>query len=229
MKKTSNELLGVKTKIISDTVGTPNMSKDKQIADELISMGEDNLGDEWVLIDERDVDYHNEQYYDQEIEEYNSNLLKKIKNFVSTGTARPNAKSTQDKEVKGIKYKVRYSYNPNRTSPDSREFCKKMVAANKLYRKEDIKRMDNSVVNAGWGRGGVDKYSIWKYKGGGACHHRWRRKTFANKINVDVNSPKAKTIGTRAAEIDGFKITNDWQVSVRPIDMPNKGFINKKG
>jgi hypothetical protein len=56
---------------------------------------------------------------------------------------------------------------------NTREFCKKMVTANKIYRKEDIQRMSREVVNAGWGARGADKYDIFLYKGGGACHHKW--------------------------------------------------------
>ena len=36
-----------------------------------------------------------------------------------------------------------------------------MMGANKLYRKEDIVRLDKIAVNPGWGKGGADTYSIW--------------------------------------------------------------------
>ena len=36
-----------------------------------------------------------------------------------------------------------------------------MVGAQKVYRKEDIVAMGNKVVNAGFGKGGSDTYSIW--------------------------------------------------------------------
>ena len=204
-------------------------------ADELIELGTDINLDDWELIDERDVDYENEIYLDWELKELNEqdekSLLKKILEFVRTGTPRAGTKSSQDKKVKDNYYMVRYVYFPNRTGTgktgESREFCKAMVRANKLYRKEDIIKMDNSVVNKGWGLGGADKYSIWKYKGGGACHHRWRRKTFVAKKKTNVRGKDAKPIGTRAAEIRGYTVKNPWQVSVRPIDMPKKGFINK--
>ena len=198
--------------------------QDEEIANVLIDMGED-LGDEWELIDERDVDYETEEELDKEIEKLNNpSLLKKIWNFVSTGTARPLAKSEQDREFEGDYYKVRYRYSPFSVSSKSREFCRKMVAANKLYRKEYIIAMENKPVNKGWGLGGADTYSIWLFKGGGACYHRWRRETYRftgrGKEQGDPTSPKAQTVA-------GFVNDNDPLVSQKPIDMPNQGFVNR--
>ncbi len=206
--------------------------EDNKIASELIGMGED-LPEDWELIDERDVDYDFEEYLDQEIDELNEqdekSLLKKIWNFISTGRPRAGAKSSQDEKVGDKYYFVRYIYHPKKISANSREFCIAMVNAAKLYRKEDIIKMDNSVVNAGWGLNGADKYSIWLklYKGGGACHHRWRRQTFVSNKKTNVRGKDARPIGTRAAEIRGYTVKNPWQVSVRPTDMPNQGFVNK--
>jgi hypothetical protein len=60
-------------------------------------------------------------------------------------------------------------YAPERTKATSRQFCSKMVSAKKVYRKEDIVAMENKAVNAGFGKGGSDTYSIWLYKGGARC------------------------------------------------------------
>jgi len=188
-------------------------------ADELIAMGED-VGEGWELIQETEVDYNEEK----------QSLLSKVWNFVSTGMARPNAKSEQDAIIDGVQYKTRYVYAPSKTSDNSREFCKKMVAANKLYRKEDIISMDNKVVNAGWGLNGADTYSIWKYKGGGACHHKWMRRIYkkvGEKGSIDVNNPNAKTISTNKSEKEGYRVRNPKEVAMMPKDMPNQGFVNK--
>jgi hypothetical protein len=190
-----------------------------QSADELIAMGED-LGSGWELVEESEVDYTEE----------GQSLLSKVWNFVSTGTARPNAKSEQDAVIDGVQYKTRYVYAPQNVSSDSREFCRKMVAANKLYRKEDIISMDNKVVNAGWGLNGADTYSIWKYKGGGACHHKWMRRIYrkvGEKGSIDVNNPNAQTISTNKSEKEGYRVRNPKEVAMMPKDMPNKGFVNK--
>lgn len=200
----------------------------------LEELGEEEDLDNWELIDERKVDYDKEDELDAEIEELNRpklSALKKAWNFVSTGRAIPNAKSSQDGEDReGLKYKVRYQYAPLRTSSDSREFCQRMVAAKKIYRKEDIQRMSQMAVNAGWGLNGADTYDIWLYKGGGACHHFWMRKTYRSKdkrFQPDVGNPNAE-VSVNQARKDGFKPeVNEKEVAMRPVDMPNKGFVNK--
>ena len=207
---------------------------DNDFANALIIMGEDEDLENWELIDESEVDYELEEYLDKQINDLNNpklSILKKIWNFVSTGTARPNAKSEQDGEnVEGTKYKVRYQYAPLNVSDNSRDFCRKMVSAAKVYRKEDIIRMENMTVNKGWGLNGADTYSIWLYKGGGGCHHKWFRKTYVQRgdIKVDVNNPLAETISTTKARQEGFRPeANDSRVSIAPVNMPNKGFVNK--
>jgi len=195
-----------------------NFSKEDEkqdfiVATELIGLGEELSSDEWELISEEDAEEHED-------------LL--AFEFASTGVARPNAKSEQDKTINGFMYKVRYSYAPLKASSNSREFCRKMVNADKLYRKEDLIAMGSKSVNSGWGEGGADTYSIWKYKGGGACHHKWRRKTFKSTIKVDVKSPLAPTVSTGKADSEGYRIRNDREVAMKPIDMTNKGFIKKR-
>jgi hypothetical protein len=122
---------------------------------------------------------------------------------------------------------TRYRYNGG-VKENSREFCKKMVAADKVYRKEDIVRMGSQVVNAGWGARGADTYDIFLYKGGGACHHKWMRQTFVafeQGRGIDPLSPNAKTISTNKAEKAGYRVRNPQQVAMRPVDMPNQGFL----
>ena len=213
------------------TDGTQLSSMDKEIADALIECGEEPSED-WVLIDEFEVDYDQEDEIDLEIENANNpkqSLLSKVYNFVSTGTANPRAKSEQDATIDGFKFITRYRYNGG-IKDNSREFCKKMVAANKVYRKEDIQRMSREVVNAGWGARGADTYDIFLYKGGGACHHKWMRQTFVafeQGRGIDPLSPNAKTISTNKAEKAGYRVRNPQQVAMRPIDMPNQGFLPK--
>ena len=198
--------------------------------------GEDEDLSEWELIDERKVDYDDEEALDYQINELNKknkSTLSKIWEFVSTGTARPNAKSKQDEDVDGLEFKVRYQYAPlKETFRDgknvTRSFCEKMIAAKKIYRKEDIEQMSNIAVNPGWGPKGADTYSIWLYKGGGACHHFWMRKTYMKKGKgqIDIKSPKAPIISVNEAKRKGFKPeVNDKLVATRPIDMPNEGFL----
>jgi hypothetical protein len=184
--------------------------------------GEDIDLDEWVLVDSREVDYDLEDELDAELEKLNNpTTLSKVLNFVKTGTARPNANSEQD----GKMFKHRYRYT-GETTEKSRLFCRKMIEANKVYRKEDIIRMESEAVNKGFGPKGADNYSIWLYKGGGACHHKWVRETYLRKS--DVNSPLAKKFTPSQTRKQGeIAPTNDKRVYTRPIDMPNKGFLPK--
>jgi len=186
---------------------------------ELEQLGEVINEEEWELVDERPVDYEAEQ------------ALSKYA-FASTGAAFPNAKSSQDGVTEeGKRYKVRYAYAPEATKANSREFCKKMISAGKVYRKEDIERMGSQAVNAGFGVAGAATYSIWLYKGGARCHHFWMRKTYLAKgegVTPDVGNPNAEVTVNKAKK-EGVELeTNDKKVATRPVDMPNEGFVNPR-
>jgi hypothetical protein len=185
---------------------------------ELEILGEVINEDEWELVDERPVDYDAEQ------------ALSKYA-FASTGSAFPNAKSSQDGvTAEGKRYKVRYAYAPESTKTNSREFCKKMVAAGKVYRKEDVLRMDGQAVNEGFGPRGAATYSIWLYKGGARCHHFWMRKTYLAKgegVTPDVGNPNAEVSVNQAKRAGVDLETNPKDVAKRPVDMPNEGFLPK--
>lgn len=198
---------------------TPEITEEvlNSVADDLIDLGEneEDLLKKYDVIDEMEVDYKQEERLDKMI------------GLASTGRAYPNAKSSQDgtskqKSQEGVQFLVRYTYSPRKVSDNSREFCKKMYKANKVYRKEDILRMSDKVVNAGFGKGGSDTYSIWLYKGGARCSHKWFRKTY------QIKDGKKTEITTGQAKSKGFKPeVNEQKVSVAPKDMPNQGFVNK--
>lgn len=203
------EFIPLRPKVIEPT--TTKMAKqtnEEIVANKLIELGEVEDLENYDLVAECEVDYSNEHH------------------FASTGNAFPNAKSEQD----SADYLVRYQYAPLKVSENSREFCRKMVNAGKIYRKEDIMRMENEVVNAGWGANGADKYSIWLYKGGGDCHHKWFRKIYVKKgVNVDVNSPLAELISTTKARQNGFNPQpNNDLVAIAPKDMENNGFLKQR-
>ena len=106
-----------------------------------------------------------------------------------------------------------------------------MMASNKIYRKEDIMMMGTleeggtQVVNKGFGEFGADTYSIWLYKGGPRCRHKWERRTYMSKSRtIDANSPLAPTVSTGKARKFGYNPVNEREVSMKPNDMPLKGF-----
>jgi hypothetical protein len=91
---------------------------DEKIFDLLSDFGEEEDLENWELVDERQVDYDQEE------------ALDKMIGLASTGTARPNAKSSQDGESDDMKFKVRYQYSPLKETMKegknvSRSFCKK--------------------------------------------------------------------------------------------------------
>ena len=209
--------------------------KMSKMASDLEDFGEDEDLEDWELIDERKVDYDAEDSLNEELEKLNNpklSALSKIYNFVTTGTARPNAKSKQDGEANGFKFKVRYQYAPLTFKETSRDFCKKMVNAKKIYRKEDIDMMSKKSVNAGWGLGGADTYNIWLYKGGGSCSHFWMRKTYRSKRKggtADAKNPNSE-VSVNKAKKEGFKPeVNAKDVAKRPRDMEDRGFKDGRG
>ena len=221
-KETTEEETGVK-------MCSHNLASDS-IADALIEKGED-LSDDWFLIDETEVDYDTEEELDAEINTLNnkkkSTLSKMWKFITSTGTARPNIKSPeQDKVIDGVQFITRYVYSGDLTG--EREFCNKMLRAGKVYRKEDIVAMEFKVVNEGFGKGGSDTYDIWLYKGGPRCNHRWLRRTYASfETKIDPTNPNAKPLSIAIAEKYGYRIRNEKEVSMKPSDMPTKGYTQE--
>jgi hypothetical protein len=195
-------------------------------ADDFSDLGEDIDLNEWELVSSDIVDYDKEEERDAELERLNSTTIKLMNVAladVKTGTARPNAKSEQD----GVLFKSRYRYSGN-PNPE-REFCKAMMKANKLYRKEDIAMMSQRNVNPGFGMrpNPNQPYDIFLWKGGGllsdafpfgTCKHYWVRETY--RLRADVNNPLAQTITPAQARKDGEILpTNPSKVYIAPHDM----------
>jgi hypothetical protein len=199
---------------------------DNEIADALINLGE-SPDESWILIDDAAVDYNLDSKENEMLSnELKPSLLSKVWNFVSTGDDRPNITSKQDKVIDGIKFITRYVY-AGKTTAQSRLFCSKMIQAGKIYRKEDIDKMANQSVNAGWGPKGTNTYDIWLYKGGGNCNHRWNKQvyaTFSGKA-LNVGSKELKQVAVRKAEKLGYVVKNNALVSTLPTDMPYNGFL----
>jgi hypothetical protein len=204
--------------------------KDMTIEDEnswlehLKGKGETINTDEWELIDVTEVTDADE--------ELKFNLAYE----------NPNKKSDDDKGV----YKIRYRYGPNFVSNNSRQFCSAMVQESKggvIYRREDIIAMGDAGVNGQFAPQGESTYSIWKYKGGVNCHHRWERLTFRRKQVKGKFLPKQpgetgdnrnlenyNEVSNKSADKAGVPFSpSGWDTAkTRPIDMPNKGSLKNK-
>jgi hypothetical protein len=187
------------------------------VADELISLGED-APEGYILIDSYEVDYENDEAENEELLKIEAHEL------ASTGSAKPMKPSDQDStNYAGVTFMTRYRYSGSK-SPE-REFCKKMMGADKLYRKEDIEAMENKPVNAGWGPNGASRYDIWLYKGGGNCYHFWRKEVYINAKGINPLANDAQKIAVAKAERMGYKVRNPELVALLPIDMDYNGFL----
>jgi len=176
----------------------------------------------YEIISEEEAEDETEEF------DFESELHSEYYEFASTGSAYPNRKSGQDKKSKQTEYvddiyRVRYRYVGSKVG--ERDFCRKMTSSNKIYRKEDIIAMGRRAVNPGWGKGGAATYSIWKWKGGALCKHKWFRIILVQEGKRPKNSDKIIT--STEAKSRGVKLPrNAKEVSVAPHDMPNHGFVN---
>jgi hypothetical protein len=182
---------------------------DSTAGDALIALGED-ASEDWILIDSYNADEEIEHEF-----------------AVRTGAARPAAKSEQDAIIDGKYFITRYVYAGSFSHPNMRPFCKKMIEAGKLYRKEDIVAMENVAVNPGWGPEGADTYDIWHWKGGGNCRHFWEKRVYvdAKGAKINPNDPDATRVAVATAERMGYKVRNPKYVAQLPEDMPHRGFL----
>tara|TARA_R100000278_G_scaffold37705_1_gene33601 strand:+ start:294 stop:2234 length:1941 start_codon:yes stop_codon:yes gene_type:complete len=207
--------------------------------DKFINLGQDEeeLLEKFDLIDEMDVDYDLEDELDKKVDELNNEVK-----LAKVGKATPYKESEQDGKSKkegkeDITYLVRYMYTAYKggyktdSTTNSREFCRKMMRAKKVYRKEDIIALENVAVNPDFAGKGKSTYSIWLYKGGPRCSHRWTRKIYARK---DGERSLGDTISTTKARSEGFRPeSNPNKVSKAPRNMPRAGYTaaywNKMG
>jgi hypothetical protein len=187
------------------------------IAEELIALGTDPPSG-YILIDSYEVDYENDDSENEELVKIEAHEL------ASTGSARPMMPSDQDEtNYAGVTFMTRYRYAGSK-SPE-REFCKKMISADKLYRKEDIEAMEDKAVNRGWGPNGSDYYSIWFYKGGGNCYHYFQKEIYLNAKGINPLAKDAQRIAVAKAARMGYTVKNPELVALLPIDMDYNGFL----
>ena len=198
--------------------------------------GED-IPEGWEMIDDEIVDGEHQDFdFEDELNKVASEKFE----FISTGRATPNTRSEQDGLNKaGDKFfKVRYVYTKNNAlsqEGETRSFCKLMMASKKVYRKENIINMGTKAVNPGWGPRGANTYSIWLYKGGGNCHHYWKRQIFQAPASDEGfvvypdNITTDKIVTATKARSEGFTIKrNDSLVARAPKTMKNEGFLEPR-
>lgn len=171
-----------------------------KIINEFINSGEDVDVNLYELIDENDT-----QNFDLK-----ENQLNNLVQFASVPRANNVAKSKQDTSL----FLVRYRYAGNK-NPE-REFCKKVIKANKVYRYEDLENASKRPVNAGLGLNGSDTYNIAFYKGGVNCKHFWKREIYLKKDrqNISVNEARRMILALDPSERKDAKwVQNDKKVA----------------
>jgi len=182
--------------------------------------------DEWELVHEEEV---------TDPDEPDGEVFKFFKRFSD-----PEEKSRHDGGI----YKIRYRYDPKRTKDNSRTFCKNMVANAEqgvYYRREDIEKMSNAGVNSDFAPKGSSSYSIWRFKGGVNCHHRWfrmifKRKQVGGKVkplddtekgttrrDIEENYKRTSEGAAKSAGVQNMNPAGYDDAKMRPIDMPNQG------
>ena len=169
------------------------------------------MSDEWELIDE------------EEYSEHSINLSETSLNLASVITNIPLAPSSIDNEY----FKVRFEYAGS--LKPQRDFCKKMINAGRVYRKEDIDLASSQSVNPGFGPEGADFYDILKYKGGARCNHYFLRKVYLKKGNDYITVENAQQLirDLKAQGIETEIPTSGEPLStIKPNNMPNNGFLN---
>ena len=210
-KETREEETGVKMSLATQS---PNITDETlgEVTRELLEKGEDIDLDEWELISEGPAmtdESHIPGYF-----KFASSVIK----------SSPRSKSEQDTSL----FKIRYKY-VGETGVDSRDFCKKMIKANKVYRYEDLQ--GDLSNNPGFGPNGSESYSIWLYKGGPNCHHSWLRQVYLRKNNQRISVGKARKMITDlpiAERDDARYVQNPIEVATPPFQMPNAGYLNPR-
>jgi hypothetical protein len=186
-----------------------------EMLDALADLGEEEpLDEEWELVDAEEVG--DEEPEDFDVEGYLNGLV--------------SLSATQDSSQDSELYKVRYKYaKGTRKNPkgESRLLCKTLMAKKMLYRKEDIIKMSSK----GGAQAKGKPYSVWLYKGGANCHHRWERRIYKKRLKKDGTEWGGNALqGTKFVNVNqavraGFKLPkNPKEVAVAPIDTPTKGY-----
>jgi hypothetical protein len=147
----------------------------KAILEELEDKGEDEEMEGYELIDSRPAN---------EYDEILNQSLNFATDLASVPRSTPNKKSSQDTSILKVRYRYYGSNNPQR------EFCRKMWAAEKVYRMEDLNK--ESSANSELAPKGQNTYNLWLYKGGVNCQHYWERRTYLKKNNKRITVAEAR-------------------------------------
>ena len=192
---------------IEETEVLPTALSENQIDGSkfLIDLGE-VMSEEWELISEERI-----------------NGVPVEINLASPIDNSPNNASEEDNGL----FKVRYVYKG--ASSPQRQFCKDVLNAKLVYRKEDIDKASGQVVQAGMGPNGTNTYNIFLYKGGVNCQHFWQRQIYLKRNNkkISVNEARRRILEIDPSDRADFRLpVNSTKVAQPPSNMKNGGRLS---
>jgi hypothetical protein len=146
--------------------------------------------------------------------------------------SRTDLAAQQESEQDTERYKVRYFYakgTRKQAEGESRLLCRTLLSAARVYRKEDVEALSSK----GGAEAQGEQYSVWLFKGGANCYHRWERRIYRKKLTKEgkiygggslngtdiINVNQAIRMGFRPEQ-------NDRLVAIAPIETPTKGYKN---
>jgi hypothetical protein len=146
--------------------------------------------------------------------------------------SRTDLAAQQESEQDTERYKVRYFYavgSKKDPKGESRLLCRTLIGAKRVYRKEDVEALSSK----GGAEAQGEPYSVWLYKGGANCHHRWERRIYRKKLTKEGKIYGGGSLnGTDIINVNqairmGFRPEkNDPMVAIAPIETPTKGYKN---
>lgn len=80
------------------------------------------------------------------------------------------------------------SYGPSEIGPNTRQFCKDVVALTSTT-PITFRQIQSITPNPGLGRGGSNIYSVFRFRGGSNCKHKWVKFKFDTESLTLVRAP----------------------------------------
>jgi hypothetical protein len=146
--------------------------------------------------------------------------------------SRTDLAAQQESEQDTERYKVRYFYavgTKKDPKGESRLLCRTLIGAKRVYRKEDVEALSSK----GGAEAQGEPYSVWLYKGGANCHHRWERRIYRKKLTKEGKIYGGGSLnGTDIINVNqairmGFRPEkNDPMVAIAPIETKTRGYKN---
>ena len=226
------EQYGTKMKDGKEVPNCVKMEKESFLSDEmgeaiLKNLQGEKISDEWELVDQLDEenDISDEDWATICIKKKKS-LFTRLKDEIYSKN-NGSAESYLDSEY----YKIRYKYivgsnKPMKDGNRSRMFCENMMRLSKdgiIYRKEDIDQASFSGVNNELGHKRRN-YSLFKFKGGIYCRHKWVRVLYRMKATAEPSEDLEDYKKTREIPAKyNIKPKGTRDSEIAPINMPDQG------